>query len=98
MKTAAFLTAFLAVTGLTVLHPAGEAAAAQQVEGAAGQTAAVKASEVVIVPDKEYNADPYIVAAGTIAVFTAAGAAVYRGRKGGKRRNNSKNNKINRNP
>lgn len=97
MKTAAVLTAFLAVTGLAALYPAGEAFAAQQYADTAGQSSAVKSSDIVIVPDKEHSPVTYVVAGGTVAVLSAAGAAVYRSRKGGKHNNNSKNNKINKN-
>ncbi|MBO4876525.1 MAG: hypothetical protein J5501_00795 [Ruminococcus sp.] len=88
MKIAILLTAFLAVTP----QPAVSASAVQPV-----CESQVKTSDIVVVPDKDYEATPFIIAGGTVAVVAAAGVGVYRSRKGGKFRRNSKNNKINRN-
>lgn len=95
MKIATILTAFLAVTSLS---PAWSAGAVQIAEESAENGSQVRSSDIVIVPDKDYGAAPFVIAGGTTVVLAAAGIGVYRSRKGGRFRRNSKNNKINRNP
>ena len=94
MKIAILMTAYLAAA---LLQPAGSAGAVDISEESAVRASQVRPTDVVIVPDKDYGPTPFIIAGGAFAVITAAGVGVYRSRKGGKLRRNSKNNKINRN-